>query len=130
MTAKFEVSTTINTPTINGYPSDSTLCLIEGDNGLFDVVVHIFVEPNGKMVITTNMPEVIDIRHEEVRKCLPKGDYHLFPKATEQRKTWKMNHHVHLDQPQVSGPFGYSSGNDNDSVMLKVAPPEKHYRNC
>ncbi|HHH9784120.1 TPA: hypothetical protein ACP4LL_001313 [Klebsiella quasipneumoniae] len=121
MTAKFEVSTGINTPTINGYPSDSTLCLIEGDNGLFDVVVHIFVEPNGKMVITTNKPEVIDIRHEEVRKCLPKGDYHLLPKATEQRETWKMNHCVHLDQPQFSG---------NGCVMLKAVPWEKHYRNC
>ncbi|HFI1128023.1 hypothetical protein [Klebsiella quasipneumoniae] len=118
MTAKFEVSTGINTQTINGYPSDSTLCLIEGNDGL---VAHIFVEHEGKVVISTNMPEVIDIRHEEVRKCLPKWDYHLLPKATEQRKTLKMNHCIHLEQPNVSGYFS----NDNGSVMYPHAPLDK-----
>lgn len=123
MTIKFEVSTGINTPTINGYPSDSTLCLIDGDNGL---VAHIFVEHDGKVVISTNMPEVIDIRHEEVRKCLPKGDYHLLPKATEQRKTLKINHCIHLEQPNVSGYFS----NDNGPVMYPAAPLDKHYKYC
>lgn len=75
MSAKFEVSVGINNPTVNGYPSDATLCLIEGDNGLFDLVVHIFVEPDGRLVVATNRLDSVDLRHEETRKNLPKGDY-------------------------------------------------------
>lgn len=123
MTTKFEVSTGVNTPTINGYPSDSNLCLIEGDNGL---IVNVFVEHDGKVVISTNMPEIIDIRHEEVRKCLPKGDYHLLPKATEQRKDLKMNHFVHLEQPEVGSRFSICDG----GVMYPAAPLDKNHRLC
>ncbi|WP_323109507.1 hypothetical protein [Klebsiella quasipneumoniae] len=123
MTAKFETSFCIEAPTVNGYPSVGTLCVIEGNNSL---VAHIFVEPDGKLVISTNMPEVIDIRHEEVRKCLPKGDYHLLPKATEQRKTLKMNHFVHLDRPCFGGYFS----NAEDAGMYPAAPLDKHHRNC
>ena len=123
MTTKFEVSTGVNTPTINGYPSDFNLCLIEGDNGL---IVNVFVEYDGKVVISTNMPDVIDIRHEEVRKCLPKGDYHLLPKATEQRKALKMNHLVRLERPCFGGYFS----NVEDAEMFTVAPLDKNHRLC
>ncbi|WP_142375798.1 hypothetical protein [Klebsiella quasipneumoniae] len=69
--SKFQVSTSINTPTVNGYPADSTLCIIEGSG----VVAHIFVEPDGRLVVATNRPDAIDIRKEDVRKNLPNGDY-------------------------------------------------------
>ena len=72
MTAKFETSFGIEAPTVNGYPSVGTLCVIEGNNSL---VAHIFVEPYGKLVISTNRPEAINIRQEEVRNSLPEGDY-------------------------------------------------------
>ncbi|HHI2936928.1 TPA: hypothetical protein ACP44H_005659 [Klebsiella variicola] len=75
MTAKFETSFGIEAPTVNGYPSVATLCVIEGNNSLVDIVAHIFVEPDGKLVISTNRPEAINIRQEEVRKSLPEGDY-------------------------------------------------------
>ncbi|MDV0592644.1 hypothetical protein RZP54_27285 [Raoultella ornithinolytica] len=123
MTAKFETSFCIEAPTVNGYPSVGTLCVIEGNNSL---VAHIFVEPDGKLVISTNMPEVIDIRHEEVRKCLPKGDYHLLPKATEQRKTLKINHCIHLEPPEVGSRFSNGDG----GVMYPRAPLDKNHRYC
>lgn len=69
--SKFHVSTSVNTPTVNGYPADSTLCVIEGGG----VISHIFFEPDGKLVIATNRPDAIDIRQEDVRKNLPNGDY-------------------------------------------------------
>ncbi|PLJ65524.1 hypothetical protein [Klebsiella quasipneumoniae] len=69
--SKFQVSTSINTPTVNGYPADSTLCIIEGSG----VVAHIFVEPDGRLVVATNRPDAIDIRQEDVRKNLTDGDY-------------------------------------------------------
>lgn len=126
MNAKFETSFCIEAPTVNGYPSVATICVIEGNNSLVDIVAHIFVEPDGKLVISTNRPEAINIRQEEVRNSLPEGDYFLGQSTTEFSKKWKKNCNVYFTHPNVSGHFS----NDNGSVMYPHAPLDKHHRNC
>ncbi|WP_146106783.1 hypothetical protein [Raoultella ornithinolytica] len=78
MTAKYEISMGITSPTINGYPSDSNLCVIAGNNGKADIVVHVFFEPDGQLVIETNNPDAVDIRHGEIRESLPETDFFRF----------------------------------------------------
>ncbi|HEC2564179.1 TPA: hypothetical protein R2K44_004003 [Raoultella ornithinolytica] len=88
---------------MNGYPSVATICVIEGNNNLVDIVAHIFVEPDGKLVISTNRPEAINIRQEEVRNSLPEGDYFLGQSTAEFSKVWKKNCNVYFTQPYTYG---------------------------
>ncbi|HHC4263217.1 hypothetical protein ACRFDV_11955 [Klebsiella pneumoniae] len=81
MSAKYEISMGIKNSTINGYPSEDNLCVIKGNDGKNDIVVNIFVEPDGKLVIETNNPEAIDIRHGEIRKSLPATDFFQFEES-------------------------------------------------
>ncbi|HHC4265339.1 hypothetical protein ACRFDV_03600 [Klebsiella pneumoniae] len=81
MSAKYEISMGIKNSTINGYPSDSNLCVIVGNNGQTNITVNVFVEPDGKLVIETNNPEAIDIRHGEIRKSLPATDFFQFEES-------------------------------------------------
>lgn len=62
MNSKHGISLVIKNQTINGYPSEDNLCVINGNDGKNDIVVNIFVEPDGKLVIETDYLGDIDIR--------------------------------------------------------------------
>lgn len=72
MRKNFEINTSITNSTINGYPSESTLAVIRDNNGF---IAHIFVEMDGKLIISVSDANAIEIRDELVRKNLPQNDY-------------------------------------------------------
>ena len=57
----------------------------------------------------------------DVAEKMMSGEGEPESKTVEQRKTLKMNHCIHLEQPNVSGYFR----NDNGSVMYPLAPLDK-----